>query len=589
MSESVEIKHLAVARIRRNSNQPRKGRNAERYEAFKQSIKAQGVLQPILVRPVSNDPDHDYEVVAGETRWLASGDLGIETIPSLVKEMSDDEARVAAVTENVQRSDMTPIEEANAAAALLVQCENDHDEVMRLLGWNRSKLSARILLTHASGAVEKALLDGQIKLGHAELLCPLEHNDQDMVLAKIIEGNVGVTEARDRLIKLTRRLDQAVFDTAKCMGCSHNSSSYADLFDTSVGSGQCQNLSCWADKVKAHLDAAIEDAKAEYGTVHRADQVPANSYQIIATDGSKGVGQEQATACLSCASYGVILDTRNGKEGSLVGRYCFNGACHEEKVSDYQAAVKAATQPIPAKETVQGAAGATSITAAPKAKPASSKPKTLRTALRRVAHKAHVKLAHGHFTSAPAYGYAQAISSVVNDLSRDIEAGLADKMLKSEGLPARPSMVRERVKWIAELAQHDEAKLLAVLVQLSGLAFCRTVTNDEFDSHESGLLAGELISRHSLDPSQTFSVTREYLDILTKDELVADCERSGFIAAYENAHGKGAFKKLTSSKVKELAEAMLVPLDGFTWQGYLPAFLSPAPAKTADTSPSVAA
>ncbi|CAM5400896.1 PRTRC system ParB family protein OS=Stutzerimonas stutzeri OX=316 GN=G7024_19845 PE=4 SV=1 [Stutzerimonas stutzeri] len=108
--------------------------------------------------------------------------------------MSDAEARIAAVVENVQRADMTPIEEARAAATLLVQTGNDYDEVMSLLGWSRTKLNARVLLTHASESVEKALLEGSIKLGHAELLCPLGQADQDMVLGKIIETGMGVSE-----------------------------------------------------------------------------------------------------------------------------------------------------------------------------------------------------------------------------------------------------------------------------------------------------------------------------------------------------------------------------------------------------------
>jgi len=388
-SASTHIQHLPVSRIRRNPNNPRKGRNAERYEHFKQSVMAQGILQPILVRPLHGDPEHDYEIVAGETRWQAATDCGIEVIPALVRAMSDEEARIAAAVENIQRADMTPIEEANAAAELLRQTANDHEEVMRLLGWSRTKLNARILLTHASEAVAQALVAGQIKLGHAELLCPLGHADQNRVVAKIVEQGMSIAEARERLLKLTRRLDHATFDTSGCAGCAHNSSAFADLFDTSVGNGQCQNLTCWSAKVAAHLEQCLADAKAEHGVVYRADELPAEGYQTIATDGTKGVGHEQAAACRSCASYGAVVSTRNGEEGKVTGRYCFHPTCHGEKVAAYQAAVKAAAQAAPAPATTsQGTAPAAAGVPAGKPAKAPSKPRTLRTALRKVAHKA---------------------------------------------------------------------------------------------------------------------------------------------------------------------------------------------------------
>lgn len=585
-SVSTHIQHLPVSRIRRNPNNPRKGRNAERYEHFKQSVMAQGILQPILVRPIQGDPEHDFEIVAGETRWQAATDCALELIPALVRDMTDEQARIAAAVENIQRADMTPIEEANAAAELLRQTGNDHEEVMRLLGWSRTKLNARILLTHASEAVAQALVAGQIKLGHAELLCPLGHADQNMVVAKIVEQGMSIAEARERLLKLTRRLDQARFDTIGCTGCAHNSSAFADLFDTSVGNGQCQNLTCWNAKVAAHLEQCLADAKAEHGLVYRSDELPAEGYQTIVTDGAKGVGHEQAAACRSCASYGAVISTRNGEEGRVTGRYCFNPTCHGEMVGKYQAAVKAAAQATPAPAQGRATAAAAGVPAGQPAK-SPSKPRTLRTALRKVAHKAQVQLAHRFMVSHAAYGYAQAISSVVHDIGRDVAPGLTDKILKAAGVPERPATAKARVAWIADLARLDEAKLLALLAQLSALALCRTVTQDDFDHSEAAMLAAEVIGRNSLDPREVFAVDAEYLNLLTKDELLAECAAAGFDRAYEAAHGKGAFKKrVGASKVKELAQTLLAPLEGFSWQGHLPAFLKPAAPKGADAAPS---
>lgn len=358
-----------------------------------------------------------------------------------------------------------------------------------------------------------------------------------------------------------------------------------------MGDGHCQNLACWNTKVAAHLEQCLAEAKAEHGLVYRSDELPAEGYQTIATDGAKGVGHEQAAACRSCASYGAVINTRNGKEGKVTGRYCFNPTCHGEKVAAYQAAVNAAAQATPTPATPsQGAAPAAAAAAgapAGKAAKGPSKPRTLRTPLRKVAHKVHVQLAHRFMAATPAYGYAQAISSVVHDIGRDVAPGLADKILKAAGVPERPATAKARVAWIADLARLEEAKLLGLLGQLSALALCRTVTHDDFDHSEAALLAAEVIGRNDLNPLDVFAVDAEYLNLLTKDELLAECAAAGFDSAYEAAHGKGAFKKMVgASKVKELAQTLLAPLEGFSWQGHLPAFLKPAPRKDAGAAPS---
>ncbi|MEE4461500.1 hypothetical protein V2S84_05070, partial [Azotobacter chroococcum] len=287
-------------------------------------------------------------------------------------------------------------------------------------------------------------------------------------------------------------------------------------------------------------------------------------------------------------SYGAVVSARNGEEGTVTGRYCFNPTCNGEMVGTYQAAVKAAAQAVPAPASPsQGATPAAAGAPAGKATKAPSKPRTLRTALRKVAHKAQVQLAHRFMVSHAAYGYAQAISSVVQDIGRDVAPGLADKILKAAGVPERPAMAKDRVAWIADLARLDEAKLLALLAQLSALALCRTVTQDDFDHSEAAMLAAEVIGRNSLDAREVFAVDAEYLNLLTKDELLAECAAAGFDSAYEAAHGKGAFKKMVgASKVKELAQTLLAPLEGFSWEGHLPAFLKPAAPKGADAAPS---
>lgn len=169
---------------------------------MKESIRAEGVIQPILLRPVAN-ADYPYEVVYGNTRFDISVDLGISDIPAIIRDMTDVQARRAATIENIQRADLTPIEESYAAVTELADQNNNHEEACRTLGWSRTKLDARILLSKCCDDVAEALVQGDIKLGHAELLAPMTHDDQRLICSRIVERKMTVAATRERLIQLS--------------------------------------------------------------------------------------------------------------------------------------------------------------------------------------------------------------------------------------------------------------------------------------------------------------------------------------------------------------------------------------------------
>ncbi|MBB3105260.1 ParB/RepB/Spo0J family partition protein [Azomonas macrocytogenes] len=289
MSDSPQVRVLPLNRIRRNSNiDPRKGRNKAKYAQLVESITAQGILQPILVRPIT-DLEHDFEVVAGNSRWSAAQDAGLDSIPAQIRTMSDQEARIAAALENQVRTDLTPIEEAQHAVVLLADIANDHAAVMNALNWSRTKLDSRILLSHACHEVADALLHEQIKIGHAELLCRLPADTQRPVLARIIEMGYSVTETRDRLLSLTRDISTARFDTQDCLSCLHNSGLNADLFEASLGDSRCQNANCWNQKTTALIEATQAEAQQEFGVVHTDLTLPREGYSRLEAKGTHGI------------------------------------------------------------------------------------------------------------------------------------------------------------------------------------------------------------------------------------------------------------------------------------------------------------
>jgi ParB family chromosome partitioning protein len=212
------IDHISV----QEGFNPRKFFDNCEFQQLVLSIQAEGVIQPIIVRPVADG--NGYWVVAGERRWRAAKEAGLTEIPAVVRNLSDREARLIATVENSQRADMSPAEEAVAARDVLSDCGGDKAEALRLLGWSAVKFDARLLLLHAAPEVLTALTERQIKLGHAELLSQLPSDFQSATLSKILENGYSVAELKSRLASFSLDLSKATFDKTACNGCPHNSS-----------------------------------------------------------------------------------------------------------------------------------------------------------------------------------------------------------------------------------------------------------------------------------------------------------------------------------------------------------------------------
>ncbi|MEQ1740584.1 MAG: ParB/RepB/Spo0J family partition protein, partial [Methyloglobulus sp.] len=125
------------------------------------SIKENGIVQPIVVRPVTKGTG-GFWVVCGERRFRAAKDAGLSHVPAVVRELGEASAMVIAIIENAQRANITPAEEAQSARDVLMGCGNDRQEAIRLLGWSQSKFDSRMLLLHADQAVLDALTERKI-------------------------------------------------------------------------------------------------------------------------------------------------------------------------------------------------------------------------------------------------------------------------------------------------------------------------------------------------------------------------------------------------------------------------------------------
>ena len=170
-----ELQYLPVDLIQRGKYQPRRDMNPAALEELAQSIKAQGVLQPIVVRPIG---EGRYEIVAGERRWRASQQAGLEKIPARVRDLPDEAAIAMALIENIQREDLNPIEEAIALQRLQQEFQLTQKQVAEAVGKSRVTITNLLRLIALPEEIKTLLSHGDLEMGHARALLGLPAEQQ---------------------------------------------------------------------------------------------------------------------------------------------------------------------------------------------------------------------------------------------------------------------------------------------------------------------------------------------------------------------------------------------------------------------------
>ena len=183
-----------ISKIHAGVYQPRKIFNDEKLEELSESIKTHGVIQPIIIRKVDHD-EFDYEIIAGERRCRAAKLAGKTQIPALVKEVADDKALEMAIIENVQRQDLSPIEEANGYKRLVEEFGYSQREIAEKLGYNRSYVSNSLRLLSLPDHVLEMIDRGEITAGHGKAIVSCENIDE--IVDKIIKNNLSVRQTEE--------------------------------------------------------------------------------------------------------------------------------------------------------------------------------------------------------------------------------------------------------------------------------------------------------------------------------------------------------------------------------------------------------
>lgn len=181
-----------------NKDQPRKRFNESALSELADSISQHGVIQPLLVRPLSGGT---YQLVAGERRWRASRMAGLKEVPVVIKDLSDEEASVIAMIENLQREDLNAIEEADGIKYLMTKYGLTQEEVSERMGKSRSAVANSLRLLKLPESVSEYVRDGIISAGHAKALLPLEDEDKMISLCNtIIKDSLSVREV-EKIVK----------------------------------------------------------------------------------------------------------------------------------------------------------------------------------------------------------------------------------------------------------------------------------------------------------------------------------------------------------------------------------------------------
>jgi ParB family chromosome partitioning protein len=198
IDDGVKLKELALSELKSGKYQPRSDFNQDELQELANSIKCNGVVQPVVVRKLAKH----YELIAGERRWRAAKMAGLATIPAIVRVLTDEEALAIGLIENIQRKDLNLIEEAAGYRRLIDEFNLTHEELAKITGKSRSHITNILRLLNLAAAVKDLLIAGKIDMGHARALLPLEQKLQLEIAQTIVANNMTTKEVENYVARL---------------------------------------------------------------------------------------------------------------------------------------------------------------------------------------------------------------------------------------------------------------------------------------------------------------------------------------------------------------------------------------------------
>ncbi|MBK8762388.1 MAG: PRTRC system ParB family protein [Sulfuritalea sp.] len=537
------------------------GRNPRGYfdpsemTELEESVKSKGVLQAILVRP--RDAGR-FEIVAGERRWRAAKKVfGDEyEIPALVRELDDGEADEAALIENIQRANMSPTEEAEAAAKILGRCQGDRDEASRRLGWSRTTLDKRLALMNCSEKVRRALSERRIQLGHAELLAAVTRDRQDAVLEKLLTQTSlpTVIQFRGQLEQISRALGSAIFDKGECAGCPHNSGNQQALFGEAIATGHCTHGACFDAKAEAALDAKKASLSDDYPTIRIVRAGENFTLLRLVAEGDTGVGDDQAKACRACKNFGAAISAVPGKLGNVYPDLCFDASCNAKKVAARIKAEKA--KDAPAASSSKGVAGKAASASKSSIKSDAKAEAKVQDSQRVKDYRLEVwrKALRRELMMNRESNLTVLIALSLSGNARHIGDTKLTKALSALVKQEYASFTFKTDEAARVIAQSDESVREKMFLGLAASAA---------DGIEEKTLV-QLLKYLDIDLARHWKLCEDFLKLLTKSEIEAMCDEIGL----KTSMG-AAFAKAMNGKKDEIIKSLL-NVASFPYEGKVP-------------------
>ncbi len=200
VGEADSLRMLKVEQLQPGKYQPRTQMDQASLVTLADSIKAQGIMQPILVRQLANER---YEIIAGERRWRASKLAGLQEVPVLVRDIPDESALAMALIENIQRENLNPLEEAQGIKRLIDEFSMTHQVAAEAVGRSRTAVTNLLRLLNLAAPVQAMLMQGEIDMGHSRALLGLEGARQIMAAEQVASKKLSVREAEQLVKRLT--------------------------------------------------------------------------------------------------------------------------------------------------------------------------------------------------------------------------------------------------------------------------------------------------------------------------------------------------------------------------------------------------
>lgn len=547
-----ELVHLSPSEINpsRTGNPRDKIADAD-YNNLKASIQAyNGIHTPIAVWIVDGEP----ELIYGNTRTKICIELGIKSIPVLIKDVkTQDEADQLALSENIDRNKMTLLQEAKGLKKVVAQCSGDITAAVSVMGWSESKFKKALQLLKATAKVQSLIGIKQVNgftlsEGHAAQLSLIPSKIQDRLVDAIIHEKMTINQLSSQLKKsISLPLATAVFCKKECESCSYNSNQQAALlpslgFDDDV----CGNPICFKEKTEEHYQTKMLEMKEEHGKV-----VLKSTISVAMEVTAELVGEDQLSQCRRCDMHCAILNDKTEiGQGQIKESQCINPTCLQSKMKALILSNKKSKAPVTEM-------AAQSSTPTPKDTDKKEKAENKTTSCAKEvnipnrckveAQKIIRKMAAKALKAHPHYALALTVASLESTLNKGCVTTNINRLINKK---------MEELELLREKA----------LEQITN-----THQNTMFNMERAVIqCARENTNNFQLKAIKSWVPNESNLSNMTKQIRIITLEDSGFTKAFKSAFSEKEYIALLAKKSDEQVADILK--FEFDWTHYAPSF-----------------